>query len=437
MSAASSAGGLRGARVTREGANVLPGEPRYVIIGASLAGGKAAETLREEGFSGEVVLVGTEPERPYERPPLSKGLLLGKEEKSGIYVHDEGWYGEHDVDLRLGTTAIALDRASHQVELSGGQFLRYDKLLIATGSSPRRLNAAGSDLDGLLYLRTVADSERLAETLRAIGQAGDRVVIVGAGWIGLETAAAAREYGCEVIVVEPEEVPLKRALGAELGGMFGDLHCRHGVEFRFGTGVTEFRGAGGKLAAVVTSDGSQLPAAAAIIGIGVVPNVSLAKDAGLDATDGIVVDEALRTSDPDIYAAGDVANAWNPLLHRRVRVEHWANALDGGPAAARSMLGQQVSFDKVPYFFSDQYELGMETAGLPPSDGEDVQIVYRGQRDSGEFIAFWVSRGRVLAGMNVNVWDVNDAVQSLIRRGAPVDTAKLANPDIPLEEVSN
>lgn len=414
----------------------MPAEPRYVIIGASLAGAKAAETLREEGFGGAIVLVGTEPERPYERPPLSKGFLLGKEEKNKIYVHPQGWYGEHDVELRTGVTALAIDRATRRVELSDGQLAGYDKLLIATGASPRRLNVAGGGLDGVRYLRTVADSQRLAAALGSVGQAGGRVVVVGAGWIGLETAAAARDYGCEVTVVEPEAAPLLRALGPELGNMFAGLHRRHGVEFRLGTGVTEFRAASagtGRLGAVVTSDGMEIPAEMAIVGIGVQPSTSLAEDAGLDVADGIVVDASLRSSDPDIYAAGDVANAWNPLLNRRVRVEHWANALGSGPAAARSMLGRQVSYDQVPYFFSDQYELGMETAGLP---GGYDEVVYRGPPESGEFIAFWLAEGRVVAGMNVNVWDVTDDIQTLIRSGRRIQASRLADPDVPLSELA-
>jgi len=408
-----------------------------VIIGASLAGAKAAETLRAEGFDGTVVLIGAESERPYERPPLSKGFLLGKEEKNKAYVHDEGWYGEHEVELRLGVAALAVDRASRRVELADGAFIGYDKLLITTGASPRRLNVAGGDLDGVLYLRTVADSERLMAAFKAVGEVGGRVVIAGAGWIGLETAAAARHYGCEVAVVEPEPAPLSRALGPELGGVFADLHRRHGVEFHLGTGVGEFRGGAGassrRLGAVVTSDGTELTADLAVVGIGALPNTSLAESAGLKVENGVVVDSALTTSDPDIYAAGDVANAWHPLLHRRVRVEHWANALNSGPAAARSMLGQQVSYDRVPYFFSDQYELGMETSGLP--DGGYDQVVYRGEPSSLEFIAFWLAGARVVAGMNVNIWDATDDIQALIRAGVPVDAARLADPAVALSDL--
>jgi 3-phenylpropionate/trans-cinnamate dioxygenase ferredoxin reductase subunit len=408
----------------------MAAQQTYVIIGASLAGAKAAETLREEGFGGAVVLLGDERERPYERPPLSKGYLLGKDEKSSIYVHEAGWYDDHDVDLRLGVTATAIDRAARRVTLDDGHTLGYDRLLLANGASPRRLPVPGADLGGVLYLRRVEDSERLAEAFRG----GGRVVIVGAGWIGLEVAAAAREAGCDVTVVEPEAVALYRHLGPELGEVFAGLHTDHGVTFRFGESVSELRGTAGQVAEAVTSSGARLPADTVVVGIGAAPNAGLAAAAGLEVGNGVVVGATLRTSDPDIYAAGDVANAYHPLFGRRIRVEHWANALNGGPAAARSMLGQDVGYDHVPYFFSDQYDLGMETAGLPEPGTYD-QVVYRGDRASREFIAFWLSGGVVVAGMNVNVWDVSDDIQALIRAQRPVDPARLTNPDIPIPDL--
>jgi 3-phenylpropionate/trans-cinnamate dioxygenase ferredoxin reductase subunit len=408
----------------------MAAEPVYVIVGASLAGAKAAETLREEGFGGGIVLLGEETERPYERPPLSKGYLLGKEEKSSVYVHEEGWYAENDVDLRLGFRVTAVDPAARQVSLAGGGTVGYDRLLLTTGAAPRRLSAPGGDLDGVLYLRRVGDSERLSAALHASGQ----VVIVGAGWIGLEVAAAAREFGCEVTVVEPEPGPLYRHLGLELGEVFTGLHKEHGVVFRFEESVTELRGSGGSVSAAVTSGGVTLPADLVVVGIGAVPATGLAAAAGLEVGNGVVVDAGLHTSAPDVFAAGDVANAFHPLYGRHVRVEHWANALNGGPVAARSMLGQAVSHDAVPYFFSDQYDLGMETAGLPEPGSYD-QVVYRGDRDAREFIAFWLSGGSVVAGMNVNVWDVTDDIQELIRSKRPADAARLADPDILVADV--
>jgi NADPH-dependent 2,4-dienoyl-CoA reductase/sulfur reductase-like enzyme len=399
-----------------------------VIVGASLAGAKAAETLRDEGFDGEIVLLGSEPERPYERPPLSKGYLLGNDERDSIYVHPADWYAQHGVDLRPGVTVTAIDRAAATVTASGPagtQSLPYDKLLLATGASPRRLSFPGADSDEVLYLRTVADSDRL----RSAFSPGTRVVIAGAGWIGLETAAAARAAGCPVTVLEPQQGALHDQLGPELGAVFAGLHQAHGVEFRFGEHAAEFRPG-----LVITSGGADLGADVLVVGIGAAPNDALAADAGLEVSNGVLTDAALRTSDLNIFAAGDVANSFHPLLGRRVRVEHWANALNGGPAAARSMLGQPVVYDPVPYFYSDQYDLGMECAGLP-SPGSYDQVVYRGDPKTLEFIAFWLHHGAVIAGMNVNVWDVTDDIQSLIRSARPVDPSRLTNPDIPLNDL--
>ena len=399
--------------------------PSYVIAGASLAGAKAAETLRDEGFDGDIVLIGAEAERPYERPPLSKGYLLGSDSRDSVYVHAAEWYAEHGVDLREGVTVTAIDRGARTLATSSGAQVSYDKLLLATGASPRRLDFPGSDREEVLYLRTIADSDRL----RSAFQPGTRVVVAGAGWIGLETAAAARTAECAVTVLEPQSGALTDQLGPELGAVFADLHRAHGVEFRFGEKAVEFRPG-----MVITSGGAEIPADLLVVGIGAAPNDELAARVGLETGNGVLTDEALRTSDPGIFAAGDVANSFNPLLGRRVRVEHWANALNGGPAAARSMLGQPVRYDQVPYFYSDQYDLGMECAGLP-SPGSYDQILYRGDPGTREFVAFWLSGGAVIAGMNVNVWDVNDDIQSLIRAARPIDPARLTNPDIPLTDL--
>ena len=419
----------------------MPAAQTHVIVGASLAGAKAAETLRAEGFDGPVVLIGAEVERPYERPPLSKDALLGKVPLDTAFVHDASWYGEHSVELRLGTRVTAVDRAARQVRLEDGSAVAYDRLLLTTGASARRLPVPGADLDGLLYLRTMSDSAALAARLKQ----GGHLVIAGAGWIGLEAAAAARLAGCEVTIVEPEAVPLHRWLGPELGGVFERLHRSHGVTFRLGEGVTELRGdtSGGSAGAgqphgtvrqVVTSAGTVLDADFVLAGIGAAPNVSLAADAGLDVEGGILTDAALRTSDPDIFAAGDVVNAFNPLLGRRITVQHWSNALNGGPAAARSMLGQEVSYNRVPYFFTDQYDLGMETFGLPEPGTYD-QVVYRGDPESLEFIAFWLQHGSVTAAMNVNVWDVGEQLEALIRRTDPADPGRLADPGTALSDI--
>src|SRR6266576_2163904 len=399
--------------------------PSYVIAGASLAGAKAADKLRDEGFDGDIVLIGAEQERPYERPPLSKGYLLGNDPRDSAFVHPEGWYAEHDVDLREGVTVAAIDRSARTVATSSGAQVSYDRLLLATGASPRRLDFPGSDREEVLYLRTLGDCDRL----RSAFQRGTRVVVAGAGWIGLETSAAARTAECPVTVLEPQPGALHDQLGPELGAVFAGLHRSHGVEFRFGEKAVEFRPG-----MVITSGGAEIPADILVVGIGAAPNDDLAARAGLETGNGVLTDEALRTSAPNIFAAGDVANSFHPLLGRRVRVEHWANALNGGPAAARSMLGQAVSYDPVPYFYSDQYDLGMECAGLP-SPGRYDQVLYRGDPATLEFIAFWLSGGAVIAGMNVNVWDVNDDIQSLIRAARPMDPARLTNPDIPLTDL--
>jgi len=403
----------------------------YVIAGAGLAGAKAAETLRAEGFDGPVVLIGDEEERPYERPPLSKDYLVGKAERETIYVHPENWYADNKVELRLGSPVTAIDRAARQVALADGSSVGYAKLLLATGSSPRLLTVPGADADGVLYLRRAADSDQIKTVLAS----ASRIAVIGAGWIGLEATAAARMAGVEVTICETAGLPLLRVLGPEVAPVFADLHRAHGVDLRFGVQVEEITTAGGRVSGVRLADGGHIEADAVIVGVGIVPNVQLAETAGLEVSNGIVVDAALRSSDPDIFAAGDVASAYHPVLGRHIRVEHWANALNQPQAAARAMLGQDVSYDRVPYFYTDQYDLGMEYAGYVEPGGYD-QVVFRGDKNRREFVACWLSGGRVLAGMNVNVWDVNDAIQDLVRGGQTVDPAKLADPGIPLDQVA-
>jgi len=404
----------------------------FVIVGGGLAGAKAAETLRAEGFDGDVVLLGSEPDRPYERPPLAKGYLLGKDTRDSVFVHPAGWYAEHNVDLRTGVTVAMIDPAAHLVTFDGGT-IGYDKLLLATGAHARRVDIPGTGLGNVFYLRTLPESD----ALRAAFTPDAQVVIVGAGWIGMEAAAAARTAGSSVTIVEPLPGALHRVLGPELGGKFADLHRSHGVTFRFEESAAEFLAGGpgsAKVATVVTTTGAELPADVVVVGIGAVPNDGLAKSAGLDVDNGVLTDSALRTSDPDIFAAGDVANSYLPLLGRHLRMDHWSNALNGGKAAAKSMLGQQVEHNRVPYFYSDQYDLGMECSGLPLPCSYD-QVVYRGDTGSLEFIAFWLNAGRLVAGMNVNVWDVTDDIQSLIRSARPLDPDRLYDPAIPLSEV--
>jgi 3-phenylpropionate/trans-cinnamate dioxygenase ferredoxin reductase subunit len=398
----------------------------FVIVGASLAGAKAAETLRAEGFDGRVRLIGSETERPYERPPLSKGLLLGTADRNDPYVHDTSWYAEQNIELSTGVTVTSIDPAARAVFTTGGEQIGYDRLLLTTGASPRTLSVPG--VERALTLRTYADSDRIAERVTK----GTRLVVIGTGWIGLEVAAAARERGATVTVVGRAALPLQHVLGDQLAEVFARLHREHGVEFRFGAQVERITGD-----AVVLSGGESIAADEVLLAVGVEPNVALAADAGLAVGDGVLVDGSLRTSDPDIFAAGDIAAIDHPLLGARVRVEHWANALNGGPVAAKAMLGQDARIDFLPYFFTDQYDLGMEYAGWVSPDAKP-DVVVRGDLAAREFIAFWTQDGRVLAGMNVNIWDVNDAVQDLIKaglQGGKVDLSRLADPDVPLADL--
>ena len=399
-------------------------KPTFVIVGASLAGAKAAEELRTCGFDGRIMLIGAEPERPYERPPLTKDYLRGESERDSAHVHPADFYPQQEIDLVAGVTVTAVDPGRSQVTLDDGRSLDYDRLLLATGAEPRRLQVPGADLGGIYYMRTLADCDLLRERLAG----GGHVVVVGAGWIGSEIAASARQRGCEVTVVDPLAVPNERIFGTEIGTFYRDVHLQHGVTMMLGDGVDSFEGAGA-VEWVRTARGREIECDFVVAGIGVIPRTGLAAAAGLDVNNGVVVDAGLRTSAPGIFAAGDVANAWHPFYQRQVRVEHWANALHQGPAAARAILGQHVSYDRIPYFFSDQYDVGMEYSGYARQWDE---VVFRGDRAGGEFIAFWLRDGRVLAGMNVNVWDVNADVEALIRSGAKVDTGALADPDVPL-----
>jgi 3-phenylpropionate/trans-cinnamate dioxygenase ferredoxin reductase subunit len=405
-------------------------ELRFVIVGAGLAAGKAAEALRSAGFGGSITIIGDEPHPPYERPALSKGFLLGKAGEQDLQVHSAGWYEENSVRLLTGVAVIEIDRAQHELVLSDGRRIGYDKVLLTTGASPRRLDLPGADAEGVRCLRTVADSQ----AIRASLESGGPVAVVGAGWIGLETAAAARSMGLAVTVIEREELPLLPVLGPEVARLFAALHTRHGVDLRTGAEVAEFTISDGRVTGVRLGDGSLIPADTVLVGVGVSPNTALAEQAGLSVSNGIDVDESLRSSDPDILAAGDVANAYLPRLGKRIRVEHWANALNQPATAALSMLDEPAVYDRIPYFYTDQYELGMEYTGYV-EPGQYDQVVFRGDPAGGEFIAFWVADGRVLAGMNVNIWDVTDDIKALIGSGGPVDLEALADPTVPLSSL--
>jgi 3-phenylpropionate/trans-cinnamate dioxygenase ferredoxin reductase subunit len=402
----------------------------HVIVGAGLAGAYAAAGLREDQFDGRIVLIGAEPELPYERPPLSKDYLRGEAPREQALAHPAGRHEELGIELRTSTEVTEIDRAAGAVVLGGGERLAFDRLLLATGAEPRRLRVPGADLAGIHVLRTFADSDALAAVIRG----GGTLAVVGGGWIGSEVAASARMLGADVVLIEGANAPLERVLGPEIGGFYGGVHADQGVRLLTGTGVTGFEGAD-RVERVRLADGRAVECDAVLMGVGVQPSSSLAAACGLERADdgGVLVDARLRTGDERIFAAGDVAASWHPLYDRNLRVEHWANARDQGRAAASAMLGRSVVYDRVPYFFSDQYDVGMEYAGLAaPGD----ELVVRGSLESREFVAFWLDGERVTAGMNVNVWDVNEAIQALVRARRPVDVARLRDPDVPIEELA-
>ena len=409
----------------------MPGDEVVLIVGGGLAGARAAEGARESGFDGRLVIVGAEDTLPYIRPPLSKEFLIGKSERGSFDVHPADWYTEQRVELLLDRRVAAIDPAAHTVDVEHGDVLHYDRLMLATGASPRRYRGKGADLAGVHHLRTVGDSTKLRA---AIAVGGRRVAIIGAGWIGLEVASAARGYGNEVTVVGRETVPLDYAIGDTAGSIFAELHREHGVDLRMSTSVAGIVGERGRVTGVRLEGGDVVRADVVVIGIGAIPETFLAETAGLHVDNGIMTDAAFRTSVADVYAVGDVANVFHPVLGRPIRIEHWANAENAGKAAGRSIAGERVEYDEIPYFYTDQYDLGMEYSGYGVL-AEGVEPLFRGDRGAREFIAFWLAEGRVVAGMNVNVWDVNETVQRLIRSRAVVDPARLVDPAVPLDEL--
>ena len=365
-----------------------------VIVGAGLAGGTAATELREHGYDGRLVLIGAEEHPPYERPPLSKGYLLGNDPLDVAFVHPPEWYADHDVELRLGVRATALDLSARVVRTTAGDE-SFDGLLLATGAEPRRLALAEDSGVPTAYLRTIEDSDRL----KAAFGAGRRIVIVGAGWIGLEAAAAARAAGSDVTVFETAELPLLRVLGPTVAGMFAGLHREHGVDLRLATSVTA----------------ADLAAADLVVaGVGVSPRVELAKEAGLAVEDGVLVDARLRTSSPSVFAVGDIANHDHPVLGRRIRVEHWDTALNQAKVAAHNLAGGDELYEAMPYFFTDQYDLGMEYVG---HGGADDEVVVHGDLEGRVFRAFWLREGRVVAAMHANDWDATDDLRAAVASG--------------------
>ncbi|MBL1078595.1 NAD(P)/FAD-dependent oxidoreductase [Nocardia sp. 2] len=401
---------------------------RFVIAGGGLAAAKLAEALRGNDFDGHISLICGEERLPYERPPLSKDCLLGKKTPDDCIVDPAQWYRDHNVEVLLGTLVTGVDRSTKTVALPDGTTLPYDKLALATGSRPRKLPVPGADAVGVHTMRNAEDTEALLEIFRT----ARKLVIVGGGWIGMEVAAAARTAGLEVTILEALPVPLQTALGAQMGQVFADLHREHGVDLRCEAKVAEITTADGRATGVRLSDDTRIEADAVLVAVGARPNIELGVDAGLATAGGILVDESLATSDPDIVAVGDIADQQHPVLGQRIRVEHWANALNQPAVAAATMLGRSAVYDRLPYFFTDQYDLGMEYTGYV-TPKQDARVVVRGDVGKREFVAFWLDSGnRVLAGMNVNVWDVTDRIKELILSGEPVDPDRLADPGTPL-----
>ena len=397
----------------------------FVVVGGGLAGAKTVEGLRNEGYDGPLTLVGDEGHLPYERPALSKEHLLKGQPLADFTPLSQEWYDEHDVTLRLDTPATAIDTAAHTVTLGDGTTLVYDRLALATGSRARVPDLPGVDASGVLLLRTLEDSDAILAALVP----GARIVIVGGGWIGLEVAAAARSRDAEVTVLELGAPPLERVLGSTIGAAFADLHRKNGVDLRLGVTVAGIRTDGDLATGVELTDGTLVEADAVVLGVGAVPNVELAQQAGLAVGRGVLVDAALRTSDPDVVAVGDIAEQEHPAYDERVRVEHWANALNQPAVAARTMLGQEAVYDRTPYFYTDQFDLGMEYRGLAP---DPEHVVVRGDL-SGEYLAFWLDDSdRVRAAMNVNIWDAGDELADLVKRRPQVDPAALADTSVPL-----
>ncbi|QDP95791.1 NAD(P)/FAD-dependent oxidoreductase [Microlunatus elymi] len=385
-----------------------------VIVGGGLGGVRAIEELRNQGYQGSITLVAAESKLPYERPVLSKGYLLGNEPLESAFVHDQQWFDDHRVEVVLDDPAVSIDRDQHQVSTASGHTIGYHKLLLATGSAPRKLPLPGADADGVYTLRNVGDAEKI----KAVIESGGPLVIIGGGWIGLEVAAAAREHGVEVTVLEAAEEPLLAVMGTEVAKVFAGLHREHGVNLITGAKVQELITADGRVTAVRSAD-AEHPAAAVIMGVGAAPRLDLATDAGLEVDHGVLTDASLRTTDPDVYAVGDIAAVDHPLIDGRVRVEHWAWANDGGPVAARAMLGQDATMDFLPFFFTDQYDLGMEYIGyLPPHS--DARVELRGDVPGRAFAAYWIVQDKVVAGMHVNLWDTGiDPIKEIVLSGDP------------------
>jgi 3-phenylpropionate/trans-cinnamate dioxygenase ferredoxin reductase component len=393
----------------------------FVVVGAGVGGGAAVQGLRQEGFDGRLVLIGEEPHPPYERPPLSKEYLRGEQGADALPMHGEDWYAEQQVELRLGERVEALDASGPAVELAGGERLDADAVLVATGGRPRRM--PGEPSERVLYLRTVEDADRL----RAVLGSG-RLVVVGAGFIGAEVAASARSLGVEVTVLERNQVPLSRALGEQMGKVYAAIHRDHGVDLRTEDGVRAIEETSGGVV-VRTERGDAIEADAVLVGVGIQPNAELAEAAGLEVDNGVVVDETCRTSAPGVFACGDVANHLHPVFGRRIRVEHFDNALKMGTHVAGAMLGAEEPFDDPHWFWSDQYDVNLQYGGFAY---EWDDIVIRGSLEARDFVAFYLKDGVLLAALGLGRGREVRRAMKLIAAGARPDPAALRDEDVDL-----
>ncbi|MGD9958968.1 NAD(P)/FAD-dependent oxidoreductase [Nocardioides sp.] len=397
---------------------------RIVVIGGGLAAATAVAELRNNGFAGSITLLTAEQHLPYERPPLSKAVLLGDKEPESAIVHDRAWYDEHQVDVRLGARVESINRDAHQV-LTGAESFTYDRLLIATGARVRTFALADDSGAPVSYLRTIDDAVELRSHFRP----GLRLGVVGGGWIGLEVASAARNSGAEVTVIEMADLPLLGVLGPEVAAVFADLHREHGVTLLTGAEISAIT-ADGEEVRVTLADGEHT-FDRLMVGVGVQPDTDLAQAAGLEIDNGIRTDDHLRTSDPLIFAAGDVANADHPVLGRPLRVEHWDTAIQHGKVAAANLAGGDVAASALPYFFTDQYDFGMEYVGNT-ANGYD-RVILRGDVAGRNFTAWWLQGSEVVAGMHANDWDAIDDVRRIV--GSTVDPDRLADEKVALSDV--
>jgi 3-phenylpropionate/trans-cinnamate dioxygenase ferredoxin reductase component len=400
----------------------------FVIIGASLAGGGAAGALRQEGFDGRVILIGVEPQPPYERPPLSKNYLRGESSFEQALVQPPSFYGENGIETRFGVRATSVDATEKVVELDGGESVTYDKLLISTGGRNRHFPIPGLDLEGVYDLRTVTDCEHIRTEIAR----GRKAVVVGMGFIGSEVAASLRQSGVDVVVVDRNKVPLRRVLGEEVGRVMEGVHRDHGATLVLEDTVAAFEGAG-RVERVSTQGGRHIECDFVVVGLGIEPVTELLAGTGAQIDNGIVVDEHCRTGVEGIYAAGDVANHYHPVFKRRIRVEHWQNALEQGPAAARSMLGKREPYDEVPWFWSDQYDFNLQYAGFH-TEWDD--LVVRGSMEERNFVAFYRKGGRVLAAVAANRGRELRRSMRLIKAQRPVDASNLRDPDVDLRTLA-